>query len=168
MYTKKVPFTDFKGQPRTMEVNFNLTIFQAMKLFREFTVITEWQESLAGPERSLRSEEVMEFYSAFEEILLSAWGEPSEDGLHFKKGGRYDFEESALFSATMLMFLTDPPEAIKFIEETFPKDMEKLAKQVDTNTAKLLASSSDEELKAELVRLRKQLNQQDQDKTPGS
>jgi hypothetical protein len=147
-----------------MTVNFNLTTIQAMKLFREFKVILEWRDSLEGPERQLNPDEVMTFYTSFEEILLSAWGEPSADGLHFRKGGRYEFEESALFSATMMMFLTSPQEAMKLVDECFPKDMEELAKQADENTAKMLATSSDEELKAELVRLRKQLNQQE--KTP--
>lgn len=161
MYTKQVPFTDFKGQARTMTVNFNLTTIQAMKLFREFKIILEWRNSLEGPERELDPVEVMNFYTAFEEILLSAWGEPSEDGLHFRKGGRYEFEESALFNAAMLMFLTTPQEAMKLVDECFPKDMEQLAKQADENTAKMLATSDDEKLKAELLRLRRQLSQQE-------
>jgi hypothetical protein len=163
LYTKQIPFADFNGQSRKMTVYFNLTTIQAMKLFREFKIIIDWRNSIQGPERNLDPEEVMAFYSAFEEILLSAWGEPSEDGLHFRKGGRYDFEESALFNATMMMFLTDPKEAMTFVEECFPKDMEQLAKQADENTAKMLASSTDEELKAELVRLRRQLKQESPD-----
>ena len=116
MYTKKIPFKDFKGNPRTIEVNYNLTETEVIKLFREFQAVFEWRESLRGEERILTSEEVADFYTSFEEILLSAYGEPSDDGLYFRKGNRFDFEESALHNAAMVMFLTEPAETMKLVD----------------------------------------------------
>lgn len=163
MYTKTVAFKDFKGHPRNMEVNFNLTEMEVFDLFIQFKTIQAWQDSVgAGVERVLTPEEVAEFYSNFKEIMLSAYGAPSDDGLYFRKSGRYDFEESALYNATMLMFFTDPSgELVKFMQQALPQGMEELIRKVDENALKAINETSDEGLKAELVRLRAQVAAQE-------
>ena len=161
MYTKQIPFKDFFDKPHNEPVYFNLTEREVLKLLGEFQTVFKWRESLQGPKRELSTEEVVEFYTAFEEILLSAYGKPSDDGLHFRKAGRYEFEESALFNACMIMFVTEPAETGKLIDGIMPKDMEELARKADANLAKAAAESGDEDLKKEIEQLRAQLKQQE-------
>lgn len=158
MYTKQFSFKDFKGNPRSMTVNFNLTEREVIKLLNELKVVFEWRESLKGDFRTLDTAEVVNFYNAFEEILLSAYGIPTEDGLSFKKSGlRYEFEESALFNACMMTFVSDPGETTKLVDGIMPKGMEELVMKADANLERAALSSNDEDLKAEIARLRAQI-----------
>lgn len=169
MYTKSVPFRDFNDKPRTQTVHFNLTEREVFKLLAEFKAVFDWQESLKGDERELSTAEVIEFYNNFEEILLSAWGEPSEDGLHFRKSGRYDFEESALFAACMVEFVSDPRETSKLIDGLMPKNLQDIVKKADENLALMAKdANNDEDVRAELARLRARVQEQDSATKPAA
>ena len=161
MYTKSIPFHDFKNKPRNMEVNFNLEEREVFKLLVEFQAIFNWQEKIKGPERELETEEVIEFYNNLEEILLSAWGVPSDDGLYFRKSGRYDFEESKLFAACMKMFVEDPKEANDLLDGLMPKGLRDMVKKADANRSELAKNpDNSEELQRELDRLRAEMEAQ--------
>lgn len=158
MYTKRVPFTNYKGQARNQDVHFNLDEREIFKLLNEFNLIFRWRDSLQGEARELTTDEVQEFYTALENILLTSWGEPSEDGDYFEKGGRYKFEESKLFNAVMMMFLSDPSEANKMIDDLMPKGMEEMIRKADENLAKLGDDpKTTADLQAEIERMRAQL-----------
>ena len=155
MYTKMIPYKDGKGNPRNQEVQFDLGEGDVMKLIKEFQMIFKWQEEARGEKRDLSAEEVSEFYTNFEVILLAAWGEMSDDGLYFRRSGRYDFEESFLFRATMLEFLTNPIEVGKLIDGIMPTGLEEVVKKADANLA--LAQSdpnTSPQVQDELARLR--------------
>lgn len=139
MYTKVIPHKNFRGKPRNQEVNFNLTEHEVLKLLVEFKAIFDWQEAVEkrDPDADVPSEEVIEFYTNFEEILLTAWGELDESGDHFFKGGRYEFRESSLFHAAMNMFLKEPAEVTKLIDGLMPEGLQDLVKASETNIAAL-------------------------------
>lgn len=135
-YKKLIPYKDFNGKPRNETVHFNLTEVEVFKLFAEFKQVMDWRESIQAEElQELDPAEVVNFYNSFEEILLTAWGIPSDDGKHFRKAGRYEFQESALFNAAMVMFVTDPQEANKLLSDIMPPDMEEMIKKADANLA---------------------------------
>ncbi len=158
MYTKSIPFKDFNDKPRNQTVHFNLTSREVFKLLVEFKAIFEWQESIKGELRDVSTPEVLAFYNNFEEILLTAWGVPSEDGLHFRKAGRYEFEESALFNACMLIYVSDPRETSALLDGLMPKDMQEIVKKADSNMAELANDpSTDDALRKEIERLRAQV-----------
>lgn len=160
MYTKTIPHKNFRDKPRNQEVSFNLTEHEVMKLLVEFQAIFDWQDKLKkqGDDRPTDTEEVIEFYNNFEEVLLTAWGELSENGDHFRKGGRYDFAESSLFHATMKYFLQNPSEVNELLDGLMPKDMQDLIKAADANLATLAKKDGLEPSeKAELDRLRAEL-----------
>lgn len=158
MYSKSVPYKDFKGNVRNEMAHFNLTIPEMLQLLGPFQTLFKMQESAAGPARELDTEEIMGFYNALETILKAAWGEPSEDGKYFRKSGRYDFEESALFPAFMVMMVTDTQEAVKFVNEIVPADMADLIKKAEVNLNTLeKAPETPEELRAQIARLQAQL-----------
>lgn len=158
MYSKSFPFKDFNDKPHNTMVYFNLTEPEVFKLLVELKAIFAWHESLQGPPRELEAAEVVEFYTNFEEVLLTAYGTPSPDGLSFKKGNRYEFQETALFAAIMVAFVTDPPETLKFLTDIMPKGLPELVKKADDNLAAAMKDAdTPEALRAEIARLRSQL-----------
>jgi hypothetical protein len=142
LYKKSVPVKDLYGNPHNIVVHFNLFETEVFKLIREFQIIFDWRERMQGePEfRELEPGEAIDFYTALEEIFLSAYGVPSADGLSFDKSDRFKHESSVLHNACMLMFISDPVEANKMIDELMPKDMEELVKKADENLAALAKS----------------------------
>lgn len=167
-YSLQVPYTKFNGKPNTEVVHFNLTEREIFKLSAEFNMIFTWRDELKGDPRDLDPQEVIPYFTAFEEVLLSAWGEPSADGEHFRKGGRYDFEESACFNAALMMFVKDPSLVVKFLEEIVPKDMEETLRVQQENIEKLEKANPEAaritsggktaaELQAEIDRLKSQM-----------
>jgi hypothetical protein len=163
VYTKTIPYKDYKGNPRNEEINLNLDEREVFKLLDKFQIIMNWRESIKGPERDLSTEEVITFYTAFEEILLESWGVPSEDGRLFDKTDRYQFESSKLFNATMVHLVSNPTEVDKVLEKIMPEGMQELVAKADENTKQLLAKSDvDEDLRVQLQRLQKQIEEQSQ------
>lgn len=167
MYSKKVPYKDFKDRPGNATVYFNLTEREVFKLLGELQAVFAWIDSIRDKEvREIPTEDVVAFYNNFEDILLTAWGEPSEDGMHFRKGGRYDFEESAIFNACMVLFITDPSETMKLIEGILPSGMDQLVKTADENAVQAGKEVGSETMQAEIDRLRAQIQQQGGHQSP--
>jgi hypothetical protein len=153
---------DYKGKPRNIKVSFNLDAREVFKMLPELKSVFEWLESnkKADP-RDLSVEEVSAFYTSFEGILLEAWGEMSEDGLHFRKGGKYEFEESALFNACMVMFVTKPEETAKLLDGILPPEMFELVKNADDTQIAAATDAKVNAQEAEIARLRAELEARD-------
>lgn len=158
MYTKTIPFKDFSGKPRNQPVHFNLSEREVFKLLPELQSVFKWMDTNkeADP-RDLGTEEVRDFYNNFEDILLEAWGVPSEDGLHFRKGERYDFEESALFNATMFMFVNEPQETAKLLEGIMPEGLSEMVKKAAVEDVAAVSGDRAEDQQATISELRRQL-----------
>ena len=161
MYQKSIPFKDFKGNPRNEVVHFNLTEREIFKNLVELQAIFDWRDRIKSDKTvDLPVEDVVEFYNNFEKILLEAWGVPSEDGLHFRKDGRYDFEESALFAACMVEFVSNPEETFKLIDQIIPKGLQDMVQKADSNTSKMIESSDvPDDLRSEVERLQARLRE---------
>lgn len=159
MYTKMIPYKDFLGKPRNEQVAFNLEVREVFKNIQHLGAIFSWRDSIDTPEtRDLSTEEVVEFYNHFEEILLAAWGELSEDGRYFRKAGRYDFEDTKLFAAVMEMFLADLPELNKFLNNILPQGMDEIVKKQQASLEALEKDpQTSADLAAEVAQLRAQL-----------
>jgi hypothetical protein len=160
MYTKQIPHKNFLGKVRNQTVHFNLTTHEFFKLLVEFKAIFDWQDRLEkenDPDAVTDTREIVAYYNNFEEILLSAYGEPDESGDHFRKAGRYDFAESSLFHACMEMFVQDPEETSKLVEAMVPEGLAELIKKLDANAVAMIANEeTPEAMKRELERLRAQ------------
>lgn len=169
MYTKTVPFKDFNGKPRNQKVHFNLSEREVFKLLPELQTMFKWMDSNRESDpRDLGTEEVRNFYNNFEEVLLEAWGEPAEDGLHFRKGQRYDFEESALFNATMFMFINEPEETGKLLEGILPEGLAEMVKKATVEDVAAVSGDRADDQQAEIEELRRRLAEAESDKTqPG-
>lgn len=166
MYTKKVAFQNLKGQPRNVEVQFNLFTREVFKLLVEFQAIFAWLERIDVTETiDLPAHEVVEYYNNFEEIILSAYGKVSEDGDSFTKSGmRYDFVDSACFAALMEECVKDTSVTSELIDGLMPKNMQEIVKAADANLAALAAKDgSSDQLQAEIEKLRAQLAEKEAD-----
>lgn len=159
MYTVTVPVKNLFGKPRNVTHNYNLFEGEVIKLLNEFKAVFEWIESLQGEDeaRALNTVEAVTFYTNFEEILLASYGVPSEDGMSFDHSGRYQYADTVGHNAYMMQVLTDPGEAVRFLEEMLPKDMDKWVKKADEGLLAAADQAKDEDVKAELVRLRAQV-----------
>lgn len=159
MYTKQIPFKDLNEKPRNLTVHFNLFEREVFKLMGEFQTvfgyIDRWQKEKS--KRIVDTEDVLEFYNAFEEIVLSSYGTPADDGLRFDHSGRYEFEDSACFNAFMMMCVSDPNETTMLVNGIMPDGLEEMVRQADENLIKAGKEATDEDAKAEIERLRAEL-----------
>lgn len=158
MYSKTVAYKDFAEKPRNEKVHFNLMETEVIKLLPEFQTMFSFQDRMKERgSTEISGEETLEFYNALEEIMLASYGVPEGEGRYFRKSGRYDFAESALFNACMMEFVTDPREATAFVDGILPKGMEEIARKVDANYAEAAKASTDPAQQQEIARLRAQL-----------
>lgn len=160
MYTITVPYTDYKKRPRTEDVHFNLDGREVFKMLPQLKSVFEWLDSNKDAEpRQLSVDEVTNFYTDFEGILLEAWGELSEDGKHFRKSSKYEFEESALFNACMMMFVTKPEETTKLLQGILPAELFEMVKNANEQqiAAAADAAKADSAKDEEIARLRAQV-----------
>ena len=139
MFSTTVPHKNYRGHTRTPTVTFDLSTHEFLKLLVEFKAIFDWQDRVAkrNPEEETPTEEVIEFYTTFEEIILASWGELDESGDHFRKGGVYDYRESSTHQEVMVMFLKDQDKLNKFLEKLMPEGLQDLMKATEANLAKL-------------------------------
>lgn len=160
MYSVDVPYKNLFNKPRNGTVYLNLYEREVFKLLLELKTLFDWiaQREKADPNAEVDTLEVVEFYNNFEEVVLSAYGKPVNDGEGFDKSGRYDFENSALFNGLMIMCLKDPSQTGKLLAGIMPEGLEEIVKAVDDNTAAALKSAdTPEEIKAQIEKLRAQL-----------
>lgn len=159
MYTLSVPYTDYKGKAKRETVYFNLDAREVFKNLPQLKSVFDWLESNKNAEaRELSVQEVSDFYNDLEDLLLKGWGEMSEDGEHFRKSGKYDFEESALFNACMVLFVTKPEEAVKLLEGMLPPELQTMIKNADDATVEAAVRSRVDEKQAEIDRLKQELS----------
>lgn len=158
MYTLQVPFKDLHGKPHNTTLYFNLFEREVIKLIVEFKKVFEWFERSENEDfRMLEPEEVVEFFNNFEEILLSAVGTPSSDGLTFDHSNRYKIEDSAAFNAAMVMFLQDTKLVGEALEGIVPTGFADIIKKADENLAVAAKETENEDLKRTIAELREQL-----------
>lgn len=173
MYQLKVPYKDLYNKPGNTVVFFNLFEREVFRLLPELQFIMGWIEKQEGEEiRDIPTEEVVRFYTAFEELILESYGVPSADGLQFDKSGTYDFKDSVIFNAVMIMMVEDPKRVAEMLDGLMPKDLQELAKRADSNLSELAKKEDNpEKLREEIDRLRAQLTvepQSAQDQSPQS
>lgn len=159
MYTKSVPFKDLNKKPRNVTLTFHLFEREVFKLLVELKYLIDWAERAQREDlRTLDPAEVVELYNNFEEVVLSAYGTPIDDGQGFDHDGRFAFEKTAAFNAFMVMCVKDPSEVGKFVQAILPEGMEDLVKAADENMLKQAEEADNATLRAQIEELRGQLN----------
>lgn len=120
MYTKQVKYTDFEGNERQEDLQFNLTKAELMEM--------QLSEN-GGLEKKIKAitaaQDTKEIIELFKSILINSYGKVSPDGKRFIKNQelRDEFVQSEAYSEMFMMLATDSSEAEKFINGIIPKDM---------------------------------------------
>lgn len=114
MLAKKITYTDFDGIERTETFRFNLTKSELLDM--ELSKSGGFSAMLQEIVDSKNTEEIMKL---FKEIILSSYGEKSDDGRYFKKSPEIaeQFSQSAAFDALYLELMTDAGKAADFIRD---------------------------------------------------
>lgn len=131
MYAKKIAYTDFNGEKREETFYFNLTEeeISSMELETEGGL-----RSII--ERIIETKDKPELIRLFKKVILSSYGEKSNDGKYFRKEdsvrGKYsdDFKATEAYSVLFMELATQDNAAAEFINSILPaKAREELAKQ---------------------------------------
>lgn len=127
MIKKTVFYTDFNGEKTTEDLYFHLS--KAELLNMEITKDGSFSKYLIDISQSNNAKDVLEI---MKELILSAYGERSEDGkrFHKSKANSDAFATSEAFSELLFGLLADADEASAFFLGLLPDDVRERAKGV--------------------------------------
>lgn len=123
MLKKTVKYEDFDGNTREETLYFFISKTELTEM--ELKTPGGFAKKLESISKSTNGGEIME---VFKDIILTAYGEKSEDGRAFikkKNGVRLadEFEQSAAFDALFTELITNPDKASAFINGIMPQDL---------------------------------------------
>lgn len=112
MIIKNVKYNNVDGEACEDKLYFNLTLSEAMDM--EFAKDKRLSERLMNAENADEGEQV----NLVQNLILSAYGEKSEDGKRLIKNDeiRENFKQSLVYDAFLRELLANPEEAQKFME----------------------------------------------------
>lgn len=118
MLAKQITYTDFDGLERTETFYFNITKAEIAEL-----ELTHPGGYLNYIERIIAAKDQKELTDCFTFLILSSYGEKSEDGRHFKKSKEISdlFHTSEAYSELLMEMLSDSDKAGEFINGIMPK-----------------------------------------------
>ena len=123
MLKKTVKYEDFDGNTREETLYFFISKTELTEM--ELKTPGGFAKKLESISKSTNGGEIME---VFKDIILTAYGEKSEDGRAFikkKNGVRLadEFEQSAAFDALFTELITNPDKASAFVNGIMPQDL---------------------------------------------
>lgn len=134
MLKKTVTYTDFDGTERTEDFYFHLT---------EAEIANMEMENDGGLAERLRrivnSKDIKKIKEYFENIILSAYGEKSEDGRRFVKSEEItnNFKSTQAYSDIWMELVTNEDAASEFVNGIIPKSILDRSKKQNADLLKL-------------------------------
>lgn len=123
MLTKSITYTNFLGETRTEEFQFNMTKAE----------IVEWQYSIKGGIKALFDKIINEndqpaLINMVKDLIRRSYGERSLDGRKFEKKRNGvmlfdDFEQSPAYDILFMELITDDKAAADFVNGLMPPDL---------------------------------------------
>lgn len=132
MLKKTITYTDFNGNEVSEDYFFHLSKAELVEL--ELSHKGGLSEAL---QRIVEAEDGKGIVAEFKNIILSAYGQRSEDGKRFIKNQelRDEFESTEAYSALFMELITEADKATEFINGIIPAGMaEEAAKLARTET----------------------------------
>lgn len=118
MLKRSITYVDYNDKERTEEFYFNLSNAE----------LTEMEFSHAGGldktiEKIVETKDSKELINLFKDLVLSAYGEKTEDGRRFVKNQevRDSFAQSEAYSVLFMELATDENKAADFVNAIVPK-----------------------------------------------
>lgn len=114
MLKKTVTYVNYDGEEVTETLYFNLNQLEVTKIQAKYAKNGEDLEAYA--ERITEAKDLETMIEFVETLVLSSYGEKSEDGKRFVKTKeiRENFEYSLAYAELMAVLLTNPQEAKEF------------------------------------------------------
>lgn len=136
MLTKTFTFTDFNGEERTEQHQFNLTKTEIAKL--ELGTTGGLSEMIR---RIIESKDTPEIIKIFEDIVLKSYGEKSADGRQFIKDEEKTkaFMQTPAYDQLFLELIGDANKAAQFIVGIVPNE---IAKEIGSEVEEVVKSAT--------------------------
>lgn len=121
MLVKKIKYTDYNGNEREEDFYFNLNKAEIFNL--QFGRVKGGLDTYI--KKMIAAEDVPSLINLFEDLVLSAYGEKSEDGKRFIKNDalREGFKQTEAYSELIMELVQDDKVASDFINALVPKDL---------------------------------------------
>lgn len=120
MLKKKIEYVDYNGNTRVEDFYFNFTKTELMEIqFSEAQGFDEFLREIKDSENLGSALNVIRY------LVLSAYGEKSDDGRHFNKSDAISasFYNSPAYEALIEEFLTNETATFEFFKAVIPKDV---------------------------------------------
>ena len=117
MIKKRIKYEDFDGNQREEDFYFNLSKSELSKM--QLSVSGGFDKLL---EKVVNEKNVPEIMKTFEEIILTSYGEKSNDGKYFNKSPEMAeaFKHTAAYDELFMSILSSPDAATEFIRGILP------------------------------------------------
>lgn len=145
MYTKSLTYTDFRGNTRTEDFYFNVTVLELMRWVNNLNLGTRtYSEFVNDMAMSGDSNGIM---SSIEDLIHLSYGTPSEDGVQFIKSEQVQrrFFESNAYQELFVQLVTDPKARNEFFDGIFDGKLEDALNRMTEAGKKAEAEKQQEE-----------------------
>lgn len=131
MLKKSITYKDFNDVEVTDVFYFNLSKSELIE--RELSATESLKDSI---QRIIDSKMRSELMAEFKRLILSAYGEKSDDGKRFVKSEelREQFSQTAAYDELFVQLLTQDNAGIEFIQGIIPQDLESFAAKTTPQT----------------------------------
>ena len=141
MYKKTIAYTDFFGEEREEDFYFHFSEAELSKMELSTTGgISRFVEKI------IQTKDNPKLVDMFEDFILSAYGEKSEDGRRFIKSDELStaFKQTPAYSILFMQLITDADELARFIKEVVPKEVSAKMESIPDNNVLELKQVSEE------------------------
>ena len=120
MIKETLTYKDFNGEERTDDFYFHMTKLEWLRFDRKYGGLKEYIQ------KATRDNDEYGILTLLEELIQSAYGEKSLDGIRFIKSPEITerFVQSDAYSDMVVGFLTDTQKGINFFNRLAPADMD--------------------------------------------
>lgn len=132
MLKREIKYKDFNGNEQTEVFHFNISRQELMEMLVEPDEgLDKWLEKI------LATKDNRALLAQFKKIILSSYGEKSEDGKRFVKTDeiREVFAQTAAYDALFTDLTTNEASAADFIKGIVPEDMAEMAEAAEAKKA---------------------------------
>lgn len=117
MYKKVINYTDLFGNDLEETLYFNLTMPEAIEIYGQYTNGTLENSNFDELVNDMKNrKDVKGMIDLIQNVILSSYGERSEDGRYFNKSKeiKEKFSNSVAYAELFELLFTDPEEMKKF------------------------------------------------------
>ena len=119
MYKKTITYTNLNGDTITEDLFFNLSRKEALKIMNKY-IGTDYDKKAVKDfiSKVTKTKDLMTIITFIEDIILSAYGEKSEDGNRFiqTQEVKDKFESSIAYAELFEIFITNSDELKEFVD----------------------------------------------------